>query len=338
MKKTISAICSLLFFVLSINAMDFVTGGDNAFRLVHPDLLTGAASSAGGAFYYSGPGTISVNPAITAAEQRIMLNLGYTTLLKITDSTSVGGAAQLALLVPSKWGVFSGTFQGVFCEVGQLQLGNTIGLRAGFSKDITESLYAGIALNGGIRWYEETDWSLGLDLGFVYTIGKLGFLQNTRIGCAITNLGKPYDWGYSSIGNPRIGIAATLFSIANDNVAGGFSTDLSFPQFMNIALDTGFQVLIANIITIKTAWQFNLRETLSENYNLMPSIGITVKFKINTKNNEFMANKGWQQSEITTSGAWQQVYDGIQAISAGAAINLGMKDIEAPKIVLWGEE
>ena len=66
--------------------MDFVTGGDNAFRLVHPDLLTGAASSAGGAFYYSGPGTISVNPAITAAEQRIMLNLGYTTLLKITDS------------------------------------------------------------------------------------------------------------------------------------------------------------------------------------------------------------------------------------------------------------
>lgn len=337
-KRISTAFFCLIFFALTTTTAETTTGGDYAFRLTHPDLLSGGASAAGGGFFTAGPGSIAINPALPAGEQRIMLNLGYTALLKPGDDFDMGGAGLVALLVPSRWGVFSGVVEGVFCDLGELNLKNTVGLRAGFSKDINEKLYAGVALNGGIRWAEETDWSLGLNIGFMYQLGDLGFLRDVRIGGALMNMGKPYTWGMPSICTPRVGLAGTLFSAADEKLMGGFSADLSFPQFMNAVLDVGLQVKIANIITVKSAWQFNLRETLDGARNLIPSVGITVKFGINTKSNQFMAEKGWQQSEITTSAAWQNLYGDIHAASIGAAINLGLKDTSAPEIILWGEE
>ena len=141
-----------------------------------------------------------------------------------------------------------------------------------------------------------------------------------------------------SIAIPKVGIAATLFSVADNKIAGGFSADLSFPMFMNMVVDAGLQLRIANIVTVKTGWQLDVRDTANKDYNLLPSVGITVRFGINTKENQFMLDNGWQQSEITTSGAWQNLYEGVHAVSAGAAINLGLRDTEAPKIILWDEE
>lgn len=331
-----AALCPLLFALVPLRA-EAVVGGEYAFRLAHPDLLTGASSAAGGGFFSAGPGSIAVNPALTASEQRIVLSLGYTALLETVDGIDAGGAAQAALLVPSRWGVFTGVVDGIFCDLGGLNLGNSVGLRAGFAKDINEKLYAGAVLGGGVRWADGTQWALSLGLGFVYNLGGLGFLRDVRIGGAVTNLGKPYASGYPGIGMPRAGIAGTLFTVADGKVAGGFSADLSFPQFMNAVLDAGLQLRIADIITVKSAWQFDLRETLDKHYNLVPSVGVAVKFGINTRNNQFMADKGWQQSEIATSAAWQKLYGNIHAASVGAAINLGLRDTAAPEIILWGE-
>jgi hypothetical protein len=49
-------------------------------------------------------------------------------------------------------------------------------------------------------------------------------------------------------------------------------------------------------------------------------------------------NENWSQSEISPSLAWQNLYDGIQALSFGAKFNLGMEDTSAPDIFLWDEE
>ena len=110
-----------LSLVFSIN---FPVGGDYAFRLTNPELLTSAGSSAGGGFYTSGPSSIVNNPALTASEQRIMLNLGYTALFGPQNTEAFGSGAQIALLIPSRWGVFTGILDGIFCDVGKLEYGN----------------------------------------------------------------------------------------------------------------------------------------------------------------------------------------------------------------------
>lgn len=337
MKRCLCAAIMWLSFSC-LFSIDFPVGGDYAFRLTNPELLSGAGSAAGGGFYTSGPSSTVNNPALTANDQRIMLNLGYTALFSTEENVGFGSGAQIALLIPSRWGVFTTIVDGIFCDVGRLGYGNLVNVRGGFSKDITDRLYAGLAVSGGTRWAEGTDWHLALDLGFVYHWGRLGFLQDTRIAGALTSLGKPYEIGMPSIAIPKVGIAATLFSVANGNVAAGFSADLSFPMFMNMVLDAGLQLRIAKMIVIKSGWQLDVRDVVNKDYNLLPSVGLTVRFGINTKKNQFMIDKGWQQSEITTSGAWQNVYQGVHAVSAGAAINLGLRDTDAPEIQLWDEE
>lgn len=329
----------LLGMVFSFAIADEYVGEEIAFKLTNPDLLTGASSSCGGSFFSAGANAISVNPALTAGEQRVMLNISYTSLFNPSnEDSSMGAGAQLGLLIPTRWGVFSGIVDGIFCHLEPLDLDNTVELSLGFSKDITEKLFAGMSLNSGFRWGETNMWALDLNLGLMYNFGRVGFMENFRLGGALLNVGKPYTLGLPGICTPRVGVAATLFSVAKENVAGGFSADLTAPQCMNLVFDVGLQLRVAKIITVKSSWQFDMAETISDNRNLFPSVGITVNFNINTKDNQFMAEKGWQQSEIATSGAWQQIYQDIHCVSAGAAINLGMKDVDAPEIILWGDE
>lgn len=323
---------------VSLFASEKVPGGDIAFRLTDPGLLLSAGSSAGGGFFTSGPTSIVINPALPAGDQRIVLNLGYTALMKDEEKFSFGSGMNLGLLIPSRYGVFSSLISGLFCNVGELQFNNVLQLQGSFSKDISERLYVGMGLDTGIRWGAGVDWVLGLNIGAVYKWGTLGFLEDTRFAFALTGLGKPYVWGMPSIVTPKVGIAGTLFTVAEGKLSGAFSSDISFPQFTNIVLDIGFQLRIIDMVYIKSAWQFDLRETLAEKYNLIPAIGLTVKFGIDTKDNNFFADKGWQKSEMSTSGAWQNLYDGVQAVSAGASINLGLRDTEAPEIILWGEK
>ena len=49
-------------------------------------------------------------------------------------------------------------------------------------------------------------------------------------------------------------------------------------------------------------------------------------------------NSDWEKSELTPSVATQTLYSGIQAVSFGARLDLGLKDTDAPEIILWNEE
>ena len=41
---------------------------------------------------------------------------------------------------------------------------------------------------------------------------------------------------------------------------------------------------------------------------------------------------------MTVSGAWKQMYENINAVSAGAFLKLGLTDTKAPEVILWDEE
>jgi hypothetical protein len=132
---------------------------------------------------------------------------------------------------------------------------------------------------------------------------------------------------------PRAGIAANFLN--QEKLTAGFSDDVSAPFLHNVIFDAGAQICFAGIVTVSAGWQFNARETFKEHYALLPSIGVSVKFKVNTAKSEFMSSKGWSTSDFIASANWKQVYDGVQQISAGITANLGLRDTDGPVISLW---
>jgi hypothetical protein len=325
-------------------------GGENLFHYGHADLTSQTASAAGGAIFSATPQSIIINPALVAEIQRVSIDAGYTGLFPTKDSTiKLGTGLQLGVVFPTRWGVATGALQGAFVPVESMPLGNSVTARAAFSRDITDNLYVGIALFGGFDSVpdESTDWAIGGDIGVMYRFGSLGALHDLRVGAAFVNLGKTYvvsvpglksgesDF-FPGIVTPRVGMAALFLD--KEKLKAGFSLDVSAPLFHNVILDVGAQICFANIVTLSTGWHFNASEAFNEHLSLIPSIGVSVKFVVNTGSSEFMSSKGWSASDIITSANYTQIYDGIQQVSIGVTANLGLKDTEGPVITLWEEE
>jgi len=347
-KKLLAAVSALLS-VSVLAAYNPPAGGQNFLRLTEPQLLSGASSSAGGAIFSVTPASVVNNPALTAFEQRIVLDLAGTMLFDSSDSNeSVGGATQAGILFPSRWGVSSFLLQGVWVPFDRMQVGNNIHFNASFAKDVTDKLAIGMSGNVGLFYGYDSDWLGAVDMGALYLFGDLAFMQNVRFSAALLNLGKMYsettnhgikgsdaaDW--PALATPKAGVAATLFN--NKKLEIGASVDISAPGFQNFVLDAGVQLVFGGIVNVASGWEYDAREYSEGAKNVMPSVGVSCKFMFNSKDGSFLTNKGWQQSEMTVSAAWQQMYKKINAVSVGALLNLGLKDTEAPKIILWGEE
>ncbi len=316
-------------------------GSQNLLRFSEPQLLTGAASSAGGAIFDVTPASIVNNPAVTAYEQRIVADLAGTVLI---DTDSTGFAGHAGLLIPTRWGVASFLVQGIFADLDHMCLGNGMNFDASFSKDVTDQLSVGMSANFGFTsWKSETDWKLGADMGAFYNFGDLGPFKSVRFGGSLLNLGKmystkyvgtSYDW--PGIATPKAGVAGSF--LKQENFEIGASADFSSPSFQNFVIDAGLQILINKIIKVSTAWEYDVKEFGDDARNVMPSIGLSVKFRFNSREGSMLANRGWAESDMTVSGAWQQMYEDINAVSGGVILKLGLEDTTPPKIILWGEE
>jgi hypothetical protein len=322
-------------------------GGENLLRYGHADLTSQTTSAAGGSIFSATPQSVVINPALIAGIQRVSIDAGYTGLFPTKDSKNNPGAGiQLGLVIPTRWGVAAGMLHGAFIPVESMTLGNTFAGRAAFARDITDDFYVGASLFGGVNTGEGTDWALGLDIGAWYRFGTVGSLQDFRVGFSLVNLGKTFAIDVPGIASgdsdffpgmvtPRVGLAANFLN--QEKITAGFSIDLSAPFFQNAIVDAGAQICFADIVTVSAGWQFNLMETVKEHNSLIPSVGVSVKFMVNTAKSEFMSSKGWNTSDIVTSTNWRQIYDGIQQISVGVTANLGLKDTEGPVISLWEE-
>ena len=346
MKKSIVTGIVMGFLLTVVHAYNPPVNGESFFELSSPRQLTNAGSSAGGPLFYANPESIIVNPALTALEQRVDLNLAYTALFSSNplDSNSYGNAFQMGILIPTKWAVFTGYMNGTMVPYADMNLGNSINLKGGIAKEITDSLNVGMSLNSGIFWGANTDWEVSANLGFIYNWGNLGFMKNFRYSAALLNLGKTFTnttlpginpekatGFFPMIGTLKAGAAASL--LENDVIKIGTSADLTFPLFLNAILDVGFQFAVKDMLYISVSDKFNLRELINGHVNVIPSVGLTFRFTFDVKNNEYLEKNGWSQSEMSTSVAWKQLYKNINAASAGVDINLGLKD-ETPPVIL----
>ena len=326
MKRLI--VCVAAFFAAAVlSAYNPPAGGQSMYTLSAPTQLSSASSVAGGGIYYPAPDSIAFNPALPATEQRITLDTDFTALV----AGGFHSAVQTGILIPTKMFVASGLLQGVFLNSGVIDLDNSLNLKAGLSKEVTERISVGFDVTTGVTWGGETDWAIGGGLGVLYRQASLGFLKDFRIGVSVLNLGKYFN-------NQK----ARGIRDKNEDDAGkwyGTSFDISAATFQNLMLDAGLQLGIRDVLFINVAEHFDLRETLNGYSNFIPAIGLGVKFNFTPGTNEYLKSRSWETSEMLVSGAWQQQYEAVQAISGGVKIKLGQKDTTAPSITIWdGEE
>lgn len=344
----------IVTFAITAGMMFFATfaynppvGGEDLFIFSNPKTLSGAVSVTGSNFIFSGPDSIVINPALPAREQRVALDAAYTFLCSSGSlyGFQIGSAMQTGITIPTKMFVFSGYINGTFIPFGEMNLGKSINAKAALSKEITEKLIVGIGLNGGYMWSLGYDWSLSGNIGFVYEVGDLGFLRDFRYGASILNLGKNYNncyrigfklgptTEYPTILTMKLGTAATFFG--NDVVKFGGAFDFTVPCFQNIIMDLNLQLSIKDMFVLSVGEKINIAESINNSNNFIPSVGIIFKFSFDVKNNNYLESKGWNQSEMSISTAYKNLYNNVNAISGSLDINLGMKDTQAPEINLW---
>ncbi|MGP1458175.1 MAG: hypothetical protein ACTTKL_02565 [Treponema sp.] len=327
-------------------------GGQTMPALSSPVQLTSASSAAGGAIFYPGPYSIAFNPALTALEQRITLDAGFSVLA----ANNFNSAMQIGILIPTKRFVASGLLQGVFLNSKKIDLDNSVNFKAGLSKEVAANISVGFNVSAGAIWGSDSDWLLNGDVGLLYRKEVLSFMKDFRVGFSILNLGKTFGGkelrgirdrnedeirhttdAFPSLATVRAGVGTLFFS--NDFFKVGMSLDLTTQAFQNGVLDMGFQFGVKDMVFFSVAESIDIRESLEGYENFMPAIGVGVKFNFRAKNNEYLKKHSWEESEMLAAAAWQQRYGAIQAVSAGAVIKLGLKDKDPPAITIWnGDE
>ena len=68
---------------------------------------------------------------------------------------------------------------------------------------------------------------------------------------------------------------------------------------------------------------------------MIPTVSLSAKIGISSKDDSFLAKQGWQQSEIIPSVGYRYLYNDVQATSVGFTALLGQQDTSAPVINLW---
>ncbi len=352
MKKFSYAVLVSVLMLSAANAYNPPVYGDDVFELSSPRQLTNSSSVVGGGLFYASPESMIANPALSAREQRVDLNLAYTGLVSSDESNDkrYGNAFQLGILIPFKRFVFSGYGNGTMIPFKEMNPGDSFNFKFGLAKEITDKLIVGVNLNSGIFWGAGTDWSLSANLGFMYDYGNLGFIKNFRYGVSVLNIGKNFNEiklrgidsdnvasSLPTIATIKAGVGGSLFE--NDIIKLGFSFDLTTPAFMNLITDMGLQFAVKDMLFISVSEKLNIAELAKGVKNVMPSVGLTFRFTFDVKNNDYLQKNGWSQSEMSASVAWKQFNETVNAVSAGVDVNLGLKDETPPVIKLWlGED
>ncbi len=347
MKKVV--LYSAVFFVCTAAfCYNPPAGGQSLFNVSSPTQLTSASSAAGGGIFYPGPDSMAFNPSLASFEERVQLDAGFSVLAN-TGKGDSGTAFQTGILIPMKMFNFSGLVNGVFLKADDMDVENSLNFKAGFCKEITERLSVGLNIDSGFLWGKGSDWALGAGLGTLYRRKNLGFLKDFRFGVSALNLGKYFEskeifgidekedsTSFPQFATIKVGTAANL--ITTDFAVIGFSFDVSTQCFNDIVFDAGLMAGIKDLIFINISERIDVAECSAGCSDLLPALGVSVKFNLNAKNNSYLTSHNWEKSEILTSAAWQQKYSNIQVYSAGARIKLGQKDVEGPVIKIWDED
>lgn len=320
-----------LVFPFLVTAYEPIVGGEMIESLYSPLFL--AQSGAGGQFESVSGDTL--NPAASALEQRVYLDLSYA---GIFDGGSYGGhAANFGIAYPTPTGVFTGSLAFLSADYDSFDPGQRIGLDLTFSKDLFPKVLFGAGVQGMYGFNNgASGFGGGLDLGIIHLPGTIGFLQDFSWGFALTQMGVGYKPGAAS-GTPSP-FTPTFSARARLIESPAFDVDasarLGFPSFQNTLFKASLGATILDRVTIHTGWDIDLKAQLEgNNTSLLPSVGISALFRTDIKKSGgFVAEQGWSRSDISVHTGFSPLTADVYAAGVGTNIALGVVDNEPPAI------
>jgi len=319
---------------------DFLTQGlkksYDYYRLLSPSLLGNVLSPA-----HTQPPIASVlNPALNAAIQRIYLEAGYIGMLLADDASNVREHnAVLAVGVPFQWGVISASLHLLTASARPYAIPPTGSLHVSFAKAITEQFWFGFAVRSSIG-ANPIDWGLGVDMGAVYTFFP-PHIPYLRLGFSLQNWGKWYmpHPNYTAFPAPfslSVGMDAQLFNYNRTSLS--FISAIEFPTFLNVLIDLGLSLKIADIFEIHGGVQIDMLSYFLENRTpstLYPEFGIS--FRIPFKGVALVKNP---RSDLEKGGDVQIHLSGnpglypIWQIGVDTTVAFGVVDTRAPAVTV----
>lgn len=314
---------------------DPVPGSDELYELFSPFFLAYGVSVASTAT----PAADSINPASSGFTQRPGADLNYLALVDFGDQGWGGNVLNVAGAVPTAYGVFGGSLHIIRSGLADFPLGTIFALNATAAKDLYPELAAGIGLRTLFGRADQFDIGVALDLGVLHTPGTVGRLSNVRWGATLQNAGR---WmtpvaGAGGVPAPFTPQFSFQFDpVVRDRFQLTTGTTLSFPSFQNVKSGVGLTATLFDRIRLNLGWRVDLRQLIEadwEQRSMLPSFGIEGRFQVASSGTDgFIAERGWQQSELSPTVAAAPLYNGVWAIGAGTSASLGMIDFEPPAI------
>jgi outer membrane protein OmpA-like peptidoglycan-associated protein len=288
------------------------------------------------------------NPSASAAQQRTVLDAGFTALTDFGSAgQGFGAAAALGLSVPTPYAVLSAGFDFVSTPAAMtaLPLGTVVGLRGGIAKDLFPDFYVGGALGLSLGGNGGFGWGAGLDLGVMHKLGDRGSLKDLRWGAVLSGIGKAYNAPLPATG--ALGTAADGFPapftlsggarallVRTDDWKIAVGADVSLPSFQDFAIGLSTGISWRDNYTFRANWSQDMRQLFAgSGKSLIPSFGFTAIIPLKrAADGSYLSKQGWDQAELRPALAASPLYGAVWAVSGGASLPLGVIDKNPPKI------
>ncbi|MDR1901385.1 MAG: OmpA family protein [Treponema sp.] len=301
-------------------------GADTALDIYAPPLAgAGAFITDQGASAQS-----AINPAAAGDAQRVVFDVGYLGLVGGGDETGYGNAINLGALVPTRWGVFGGSFRFLQSPFDQnFPLGTTYGGNLYAAKELYTGLNVGAGLNLGFG----DGTTVSADLGVRYNMGRVLGFENFTVSGALKGMGLSWTPSMFSL---IAGVSLDLLHIEGggkpDPIKLRLAADLGFPTFSNVTGKIGLSALLAELVTVSISESFNLKEGLEGNAaSYIPSLG--VGFHLTLKPNPGKpAGKIPLDGDIRIDLDAKPLYEDDWGIGGGLTWTLGQIDKTPPLI------
>ncbi|MFW6368169.1 MAG: FlgD immunoglobulin-like domain containing protein [Spirochaetota bacterium] len=291
------------------------------------------------------PRADAINPAASGAEQRTVLDAGYTgiTGFGVDGQGWDGHAASLGATFPTRRGVFTGGMHFLSSTMADFNLGTGMGLKFSYARDVWDEFDVGAGINLDVGGADDRlAAGATLDIGMIYRPTSLFGVDGARFGAAMRGMGYGYRplenrSSVPSVFTPTVGLAFPL--IRTDNVLLEVSGDVSAPSFQDGRVDVGTSLSLFDVVDIHAGWGVGGREVFEsdrERASLLPSVGVSVNFgadfRERTEEDSLIARQGWDQNEVRTRVAARPLYGSTWAFATGLNVPLGVIDEQPPEV------
>lgn len=338
MKKTAALAFTIILAIGLYGQSSVHSSGDNAYDLYSIQNLGGGVHVTD----METPQNTMFNPASAAGFQRLTADLNYINLEGLGDVTGAGNIFNIAASFPTKYGVLTGSIHWLgtdgFDSATSMDYGHVFTGNFTFSKDLYSDFYIGAGLNFSAGWNygsgTDSDWGLGLNLGFIHLPGNVSFMKNFKWGIALDNMGKGYGdktLGYDRAipGNFTLAAGAQFDLFDKENFRWTVQGDVRTPLFTDVKFDLGTEILIAKIVQVQASSTIDFRDALDgETATLIPSVGVYVKIPLGGKEKAGLLGS----SEMNINLAAAPLYGDVWAFGGGLTIPFGVLDKTPPAL------